>query len=97
MAGEMHLTIWDVEHGACAMMWPVNQFGEQGPLAMVDSGSTAEWRPSEYIKDTLNRTAVDYLFITNADQDHMSDLDGLWEQGVAVKSLNRNMLICSQN
>ena len=48
---------------------------------MIDSGhnTTTGWRPSTYIRRILNRRRLEYLFITNADQDHMSDLDGLWE------------------
>jgi beta-lactamase superfamily II metal-dependent hydrolase len=33
---------------------------------------------------------LDYLFVTNADQDHLSDLDGLWTEGVSVSTLHRN-------
>lgn len=59
---------------------------------MIDSGhnESTGWRPSTYIKSVLRRDALDYLFITNADQDHISDLDGLWQEGVAVKTLYRN-------
>ena len=75
MQGDMQLCIWDVEHGACAMIQHVNA-GVAGPLAMIDSGCTDDWRPSTHITRTLRRTRLDYLFITNADQDHMSDLAG---------------------
>jgi hypothetical protein len=71
--GEMVLRIWDVEHGACAMLHYL-QNGVPGRLAMIDSGDTVDWSPSSYIRYELNRTTLDYLFITNADQDHMSDL-----------------------
>jgi len=57
---------------------------------MIDSGCTATWRPSTYIRHQLNRSILDYLFITNADQDHMSDLKGLEEAGVFVSTLVRN-------
>lgn len=87
--GEMHLRIWDVEHGACTMLQHLHN-GMVGKLAMIDSGSTKEWRPSLYIKNALGRDELDYLFITNADQDHMSDLDGLWQEGVSVRTLTRN-------
>lgn len=79
MPGEMVLRIWDVEHGACAMLHHTLN-GTAGRLAMIDSGHTDDWRPSTYIRG-LNRTRLDYLFITNADQDHMSDLQGLWDAG----------------
>lgn len=87
--GEMLLRVWDVEHGACAMLHHL-QSGVAGKLAMIDSGSTNGWRPSTFIKNSLGRNQLDYLFITNADQDHMSDLDGLWQEGIDVKTLIRN-------
>lgn len=87
--GEMLLRIWDVEHGACAMLHHQLN-GYAGRLAMIDSGRTADWRPSTFIKNNLGRNQLDYLFITNADQDHISDLQGLWDEGIAVKTLTRN-------
>jgi len=89
LKGEMVLRVWDVEHGACAMVQHVVcQCG--GKLAMIDSGNTDDWRPSAYIKNGLGRNTLDYLFITNADQDHMSDLQGLWDAGIEVPVLFRN-------
>lgn len=87
--GEMILRVWDVAHGACAMVQhAMGQYG--GKLAMIDSGSTDHWRPSDYIRGHLGRTNLDYLFITNADQDHMSDLQGLWDAGITVPVMFRN-------
>ncbi len=89
LQGEMRLVIWDVQHGACAMVQHVN--GQNaGRLAMIDSGSADDWRPSTYIKRNLGRDKLDYLFITNADQDHMSDLQGLWDAGIKIPVLFRN-------
>jgi len=89
LQGEMRLVVWDVAHGACAMVQHVS--GQQGGrLAMIDSGCTDEWRPSTYITQSLGRNRLDYLFITNADQDHMSDLQGLWDAGISVPVLYRN-------
>lgn len=87
--GEMILRIWDVEHGACAMLHHL-QNGMAGRLAMIDSGHKATWRPSTYIRNGLGRTHLDYLFITNADQDHMSDLQGLWDANISVGTLFTN-------
>ncbi|MDH6273548.1 beta-lactamase superfamily II metal-dependent hydrolase [Rhizobium leguminosarum] len=89
MLGEMRLRIWDVQHGACAMVQHVNgQF--DGRLGMIDSGCTDDWRPSTYIRRELGRDRLDYLFITNADQDHMADLRGLQAEGIYVDTLFRN-------
>jgi beta-lactamase superfamily II metal-dependent hydrolase len=57
---------------------------------MIDSGDGDGWRPSTFIRNTLGRTVLDYLFITNADQDHMSDLQGLWDAKIDVRVLYRN-------
>ncbi|MDW9726466.1 hypothetical protein GOB91_29945 [Sinorhizobium meliloti] len=89
LAGAMFLRIWDVEHGACAMLYHQLN-GYVGRLAMIDSGCTAEWRPSTFIRRSIGRDRLDYLFITNADQDHMSDLQGLEAEGVNVDTLIRN-------
>lgn len=89
LLGEMVLRVWDVEHGACAMLTHMFN-GRDGRLAMIDSGCTGDWRPSTYVRHQLNRATLDYLFITNADQDHMSDLKGLDEAGVTVPVLIRN-------
>lgn len=93
MLGEMRIRIWDVEHGACAMVQHVIRNGLRehgGRLAMIDSGHGTGFRPSQYITDTFGRNRLDYLFITNADQDHMSDLQGLWEAGIYVPVVHRN-------
>lgn len=87
--GQMILRIWDVEHGACAMLHH-DLNGVAGELAMIDSGCTADWYPSTYIADELGRNRLDHLFITNADQDHMSDLQGLWDAGIEVGTFYRN-------
>ncbi len=59
---------------------------------MIDSGHNAieKWYPSDYIKNKLKRDTLEYLFITNADQDHLDDLNGLWQAGIEVKTLIRN-------
>lgn len=58
LQGEMRLVIWDVQHGACAMMQHVGQYA--GRLAMIDSGSADDWRPSTYITKILGRNRLDY-------------------------------------
>jgi hypothetical protein len=92
--GQMELRIWDVEHGQCAMLGHTSN-GQLGRLAMIDSGCTANWRPSTHIKNALGRTFLDYLLITNADQDHMSDLQGLWDEGISVTTCFKNASLTS--
>jgi beta-lactamase superfamily II metal-dependent hydrolase len=94
MPGAMRIRVWDVEHGACVMIqhvMPTPVGGvSAGRLAMIDAGDSGTWSPSSYIRYDLGRTTLDYLFITNADQDHMSDLRGLDQAGVTVDTLIRN-------
>jgi beta-lactamase superfamily II metal-dependent hydrolase len=93
MLGFMRIVVWDVEHGCCVMVQHItkNGLGQEvgGRLAMIDSGSSADFQPSMCIK-SLGRTTLDYLLITNADQDHMSDLKGLEDAGIKVTTLVRN-------
>lgn len=94
MTGFLRIRVWDVEHGCCVMLQHITRAGlageQGGRLAMIDSGSSATFRPSTYIRNTLGRNRLDYLFITNADQDHMSDLKGLQDAGIEVATLIRN-------
>lgn len=88
MPGELVLRIFNVEHGACAILCSPTE----ERIAMIDCGHnvTTGWQPSTFIRYRLNSTQLDYLFITNADQDHVSDLEGFWQHGVEVKALIRN-------
>ncbi len=90
MATTMLLRVFDVEHGACSILAPFVD-RNMGRIAMIDSGhnATTGWRPSTFIRHGLGRDRLDYLIITNADQDHLSDLDGFWDEGVAVSTLRR--------
>jgi beta-lactamase superfamily II metal-dependent hydrolase len=63
---------------------------------MVDVGDAWDFRPSEHIKTVMARSVVDYLFITNADQDHISDLDGLIQAGISIGVFTRNGSITPQ-
>jgi beta-lactamase superfamily II metal-dependent hydrolase len=79
--------IFDVEHGACAMV------GANGPpMAMIDCGhnETTGWRPGNFIRTRLGRTHVDYLLITNVDQDHISDLANMTRSGISIGTLISN-------
>jgi beta-lactamase superfamily II metal-dependent hydrolase len=68
----MRVRIFDVEHGACALIESPNG----GPIALVDCGTntTTGWTPAGFIKGQMGRSKVDYLVITNADQDHYANL-----------------------
>src|SRR5207302_10301563 len=86
----MILRIFDVEHGACAMLT-----GPTNTLAMIDCGhnNSTGWRPSRYIRSTLGRSHIEYLLITNVDQDHVSDLANLLASGINVQHVLTNMRV----
>lgn len=71
MPGQMILKIWDVQHGAGAMLTHRSVLGIDGRLAMIDSGHKQDtgWKPSTYIRHYLKRSALHYLFVTNARRD----------------------------
>lgn len=90
MPRKMALRIWDVEHGACAMLHHTLN-GVSGRLAMIDSGSCDDWNPADCIRGPMfQRSRLEYLFITNADQDHMSGLQRLWDAGIHVDVMHHN-------
>lgn len=95
MPGLMRVRIWDVEHGACAMVQHVTgTLG--GRLAMIDSGRSNTWNPASYVWHDLGRTKLDYLFITNADRDHMDGLQGLEDAGISISTMYRNRSYSAQ-
>ncbi|MCB9929052.1 MAG: hypothetical protein H6844_06530 [Alphaproteobacteria bacterium] len=83
----MRLTIFDVEHGACALV----QSNNSDCIALIDCGinSTTGWTPGEYIQNILGKNTIDYLFITNADQDHYANLSSL-RQKIYIRTFTKN-------
>jgi beta-lactamase superfamily II metal-dependent hydrolase len=81
----MKLEIFDVEHGQCALLTDVN-----GQRLMLDCGhnSSTGWRPSTHLAKMGVQT-LDWLVVTNYDEDHVSDLPNLRNQ-VVIKLLSRN-------
>ncbi|MEF8758754.1 MAG: hypothetical protein V5B36_03225 [Candidatus Accumulibacter sp. UW25] len=81
----MDLTIFDVEHGACALLTCDN-----GIRMMIDCGhnSSTGWRPGTYLRQQ-GVTSLDMLAVTNYDEDHMSGLPNLSEN-VSIQRLLRN-------
>ena len=84
----MQFTILDVGHGACAFLQ-----AENSNLMLFDCGhnSNPEFRPSRYLQD-LGHQSVEVLFISNYDEDHISDLPQLRE-ALNIRSLLRNKSI----
>ncbi|HEX6784254.1 MAG TPA: MBL fold metallo-hydrolase [Sphingomicrobium sp.] len=88
----MQLTVFDVEHGQCSLL----ETDTNGHI-LIDCGhnSSTGWRPSVYLP-RIGVRSVDRLFITNADEDHASDLHNL-VRTVNISSLVRNPTVTAGN
>lgn len=85
----MKLTIHDVGHGQCISFVHGN-----GNVMLWDCGHTDDYRPSEFLPD-LGVGKVDYFFVTNFDEDHISDLPDL-KESVRLRSIFRNKSISAE-
>lgn len=81
----MKISIFDVQHGGCALVTSSN-----GLHLLVDCGhnTSTNWHPSTYLPEN-GVSEIECLAITNYDEDHASDLVNL-RQNVAIRSLMRN-------
>jgi len=81
----MDLKIFDVEHGACALLTCDN-----GARIMIDCGHNAStgWYPGTYLEQQGIRQ-IETLTISNYDEDHVSGIENLLSK-VIVASLTRN-------
>lgn len=84
----MKVTIHDVGHGACVALVHQN-----GNVMLWDCGHNEDYRPSDFLPAS-GISRIDYLFVTNYDEDHISDLPSL-RANVKVRSLFRNKSISS--
>jgi beta-lactamase superfamily II metal-dependent hydrolase len=87
----MHLTIFDVEHGQCALLTLDN-----GQRLMIDCGhnATTGWRPGDHLAQ-LGVRRLEYLAVTNYDEDHVSGLQNLLYK-VTVQTLLHNPSVSGQ-
>jgi beta-lactamase superfamily II metal-dependent hydrolase len=90
----MKITIFDVEHGACALIQPPS--GDK--VALIDCGtnSTTGWNPASMLKTGLRKSRLEYLFITNADQDHYANLAALKEE-IYIKTFTKNPTVSADD
>jgi beta-lactamase superfamily II metal-dependent hydrolase len=85
----MKLEIFDVEHGACALLTADNN-----TRLMIDCGSSATWQPGTHLRCQGVRS-LEMLAITNYDEDHASGLPNLLDN-VHVQWLWRNESVTPQ-
>jgi beta-lactamase superfamily II metal-dependent hydrolase len=83
--GHMILEIFDVEHGACALVTTGN-----GKHVLIDCGDNTStgWEPGTVLRKR-GITAIERLIVTNYDEDHVSGYPNLL-QNVVIGGLQRN-------
>jgi hypothetical protein len=81
----MRIDIHDVDHGACVMIT-----GPRGHRLMLDCGQslTRPWFPSV----TFRGQVVNTLLLMNLDEDHVEDLEDLW-QSTRIMALGSNSTV----
>jgi hypothetical protein len=81
----MHLEVFDVEHGACAL---VTTSANRHVLIDCGDNTTTGWEPGTAL---LRRsiTEIERLIVTNYDEDHASGFNNLL-QNVRIGGLQRN-------
>lgn len=84
----MRLNIFDVEHGACAIL-----SDGYGKVSVIDCGhnATTGWLPGSYLRNQ-GITDVQGLIVTNYDEDHVSGIRNLFQQ-TNVHRIYRNMAV----
>ncbi|MDY6789716.1 MAG: hypothetical protein SWH54_00425 [Thermodesulfobacteriota bacterium] len=85
----MKVTIHDVGHGACASL-----IHQNGNVMLWDCGRRDDYRPSDFLP-SIGVSKVDIFFVTNYDEDHISDLPNLRDK-IRLRSLARNKSISAE-
>src|SRR5258708_8185719 len=84
----MKIEIFDVEHGACALITADNN-----ARIMIDCGHNAStgWKPGAYLK-SIGVFYLEKLVVTNYDEDHVSGINDLFDT-ISVGHIVRNFAI----
>ena len=82
----MELTVHNVGHGMC-----ISLIHQNGNVMLWDCGHQEDYRPSSFLPE-LGVSKVDYFFVTNYDEDHISDLPDL-RATLHLRSMYRNKSI----
>jgi beta-lactamase superfamily II metal-dependent hydrolase len=87
----MDLKIFDVEHGACALLTC-----DDNTRLMLDCGHNGDtgWKPGTYLREQ-GIASIETLAVTNYDEDHVSGADDLFDR-VSVGWLWRNKSVSAQ-
>lgn len=93
------LQIFDVDHGACALLTVQSPNGATPKRVMIDCGHSVRagqrWSPGAYLKNA-GIGHLDALVITNFDEDHASGAPDLLKHGIAVSHILGNPTVPAQ-
>ncbi len=89
------LQIFNVEHGACALLTSMVPGGYKRLLIDCGHNATTGWYPGEHLR-ALGVTFLEQLVITNYDEDHVSGFPNLLQQGIYVDWILRNPTVAPQ-
>ena len=88
---EHRLTIFDVQHGGCAILKTV--YNSATWVTMIDCGhknnDRGQWFPGDYLRSQSIYT-IDLLIVSNLDEDHVSGLPNILKQGISIKNIFSN-------
>lgn len=85
----MKFTIHNVGHGLC-----ITLVHDNGNVMLWDCGHQDNYRPSSFLIE-LGIDRIDRFFVTNYDEDHISDLPNLRDT-IRLRALRRNTSISAQ-
>ena len=85
----MRLTVHNVGHGLC-----ISLIHENGNVMLWDCGHLDGSKPSEFLP-ALGINTINRFFVTNYDEDHISDLPAL-RQKLNIELLHRNKSISNE-
>lgn len=83
------LQIFNVEHGACALLTMPTSQGTHRILIDCGHNASTRWYPGEHL-GRLGISQVQLLVVTNYDEDHVSGFRNLIEQGINLHKILRN-------
>lgn len=89
------LQIFNVEHGACALLTSPGPAGFQRLLVDCGHNVTTRWYPGNHLR-SLGVTLLEQLVVTNYDEDHVSGFPNLLQQGIYVDWILRNPTVAPQ-
>jgi beta-lactamase superfamily II metal-dependent hydrolase len=91
MTAEHHITVFNVQHGACAL-W-TTKFNGVTWTTMIDCGhmnnARGRWFPGDFLR-SQGITTLDLLIVSNLDEDHVSGLPNLLERGITITNIFSN-------